>query len=48
MFTNCIYLLFHFFHFLTVKHVEVFIAANIVTLHLIFILSFVTYLKILQ
>lgn len=40
-----IYLTLHFLNFLAVKHIEVFIAANVVTLHLIVILIFVMILK---
>lgn len=40
-----IYLVLHFLNFLAVKHIDVFIAANVVALHLIVILSFVTCLK---
>lgn len=40
-----IYLILHFLNFLAVKHINVFIAANVVALHLIIILIFVTCLK---
>lgn len=36
-----IYLILHFLNFLTVKHIEIFIAANVVALHLTVILIFV-------
>lgn len=40
-----IHLILHFFNFLAVEHVEIFIASNVVALHLIFILIFVMCLK---
>lgn len=36
-----IYLILNFLSFLAVKHIEIFIAPNVVALHLIFILPFV-------
>ncbi len=39
------YLTLHFLNFLAVKHIKVFIAANVVALHLIVILIFVMCLK---
>lgn len=40
-----LYLTLHFLNFLAVKHVDIFIAAEVVTLHFTFILGFVTCLK---
>lgn len=42
---NMKYLILHFLNVPAVKHIEIFIAAYAVALHLIFILIFVLYLK---
>lgn len=42
---NVKYLILHFLNVLAVKHIEIFIAAYVVALHLIVILIFVMYLK---
>lgn len=39
------YFILHFFNFLAVKHVQIFIAAKVVAFHLIFILIFVMCLE---
>lgn len=39
------YITLHFFNFLAVKHVKIFIASNVVALHLIFILIFIMCLR---
>lgn len=40
-----LYLALHFFNFLTVEHVEIFVAAKVVALHLLVILLFIICLK---